>query len=938
MVISLTSQSESVTATDLPLPVPAIGQFERYEGMLVHFTQPLTVNDTFTLGRFGEVRLAQGGRLYNPTAITEPGAPAIAQKDLNDRRSFVLDDGDNRQNIDPTLYPLGGLSAANTLRSGYTVNGLTAVFDERFSSYRAQPIGSVAFSETNPRTAAPPSVGGNLKVASFNVLNFFNGNGTGGGFPTARGANTLAELNRQKAKEVSALAALDADIVGLMEIENDTAPNSAVEELVAAVNAQVGAGTYAFIDTGVIGTDEIRVALIYKPSRVTPVGAFKVLTSAIDPRFIDTRSRPSLAQTFELNATNRRITIDVNHLKSKGSACADIGDPDTGDGQGNCNLTRKNAAEAIVDWLATDPTGSGSADTLVIGDLNAYTFEDPIEVFTNAGYANLVRNFGGLAAYSYIFDGESGYLDHALATPSLAPKVTGTADWHINADEPIVLDYNTEFKTPGQISSFYDPGPYRSSDHDPVLVGISLPAKVTPSLTTSASPPSVVLGGSISDAATLSGGNAPSGSITFKLYGPDDPDCVAAPVSTTTVAVSSGNGTYTSPSYTPAAAGTYRWVAGYGGDADNNAVTGSCGDSNESAVVVTSGPLPTAPICVATSARYSGTASGQPEQQVTIASSIGIATIDNVAISNGTVHTGGATGPLVPLAPGSLTLPPSTQSFVLTAVQAAAGSTQWSFRATDQDSNQTACVFAMSSAVATVLGAAAMSGAAPAARSAPDRPIAVVGSSVLQRAFVSIDGAPRYSFADSDLLANSLRQGVRGVDVYAGAGSQQPQALYRERRVAKPVSFASDRLVLIVPRSNRRRVRSVSDLRRRNVSLMLGSATVSFGNQSRTVLTRLKLGAAIKRAKPGVGDPARLASQIAARKADAAIVYATSITASVKRKLRVIAIPAKGRPKVTFQIAVVTGAPNRTAASAFIRKVRSRAGQAALKRAGFKQP
>ena len=383
------------------------------------------------------------------------------------------------------------------MRSGDTVADLTAVFDERFSTYRAQPVGPVPFAATNPRTPAPPDVGGNLKVASFNVLNFFNGNGShlegaAGGFPTARGASTLMEFNRQIAKEVSALKAIDADIVGLMEIENDAPPSSAVEDLVAALNAELGAGTYAFVDTGVIGTDAIKVALIYKPAKVAPIGAFKVLTSAVDPRFIDTRSRPSLAQTFELNDSHRRITIDVNHLKSKGSDCNDIGDPDTGDGQGNCNKTREQAARALVDWLASDPTGSGDTDTLVIGDMNAYTFEDPIDVFTGAGYANLVRDHGGLAAYSYVFDGESGYLDHALATPSLAAKVTGVSDWHVNADEPIALDYNTEFKTAGQVSSFYDSGAYRSSDHDPVVVGISLPI-VKAATTLTAAPASTAL-------------------------------------------------------------------------------------------------------------------------------------------------------------------------------------------------------------------------------------------------------------------------------------------------------------------------------------------------------------------------------------------------------------------------------------------------------------
>ena len=163
-----------------------------------------------------------------------------------------------------------------------------------------------------------------------------------------------------------------------------------------------------------IGTDAIRVGLIYKPAKVTPIGPFKVLTSAVDPRFIDTRSRPALAQTFQENATGARFTVIVNHLKSKGSACDDIGDPDVGDGQGNCNVTRTNAAKALVDWLATDPTGSGDPDFLIIGDLNSYAMEDPIDAIkagqddtpgTSDDWTNLVAQYLGPFAYSYTFDG-----------------------------------------------------------------------------------------------------------------------------------------------------------------------------------------------------------------------------------------------------------------------------------------------------------------------------------------------------------------------------------------------------------------------------------------------------------------------------------------------------------------------------------------------------
>ena len=461
----------SVTPTTVTLPVADVADHERTEGMLVALSS-LTVTEVFNLGRFGEVSLSGVGRLYSPTAVAEPGAPAQAVMAANARSRIILDDGDNRQNVDPTRYPQGGLSATNTLRVGDSLPELDGVMDFRFSNYRIQPVDEVEFAFTNLRTAAPAAVGGNLKVASFNVLNYFNGDGMGGGFPTARGAESQTELDRQEAKIVSALTTIDADIVGLMEIENDGGANNALLQLVDALNDATAPGTYAAIDTGAVGTDAIKVALIYKPAAVTPVGAWDAITSADDPRFVDTLNRPSIAQTFRHNASAQKLTVLVNHLKSKGSACP--GDPDTGDGAGNCNQTRTNAAEAIVDWLATDPTGSGDPDFLIIGDLNSYTFEDPIDALEAGGYVNLIRAYQGLTAYSYVFQGESGYLDHALGSASAADQVTGVTEWHVNPDEPTVLDYNLNFKSANHQTTLYDPGPYRSSDHDPVIVGLGL--------------------------------------------------------------------------------------------------------------------------------------------------------------------------------------------------------------------------------------------------------------------------------------------------------------------------------------------------------------------------------------------------------------------------------------------------------------------------------
>ncbi|MCP5099744.1 MAG: hypothetical protein GY943_29675, partial [Chloroflexi bacterium] len=192
-----------------------------------------------------------------------------------------------------------------------------------------------------------------------------------------------------------------------------------------------------------------------------------ILDESVDPTFLDDFNRPALAQTFAQYGNGGTFTAVVNHLKSKGSDCDDIGDFDIGDGQGNCNITRTTAATALANWLATDPTGSGDADFLIMGDLNAYAMEDPIMSLTGAGYTNLVDAFNG--EYSYQFFGQSGYLDHALSNAALTSQVTGVAPWHINGDEPSALNYN-DFNQP----DLYNADPYRASDHDPIMIGLNL--------------------------------------------------------------------------------------------------------------------------------------------------------------------------------------------------------------------------------------------------------------------------------------------------------------------------------------------------------------------------------------------------------------------------------------------------------------------------------
>ncbi|BAB77800.1 ExeM/NucH family extracellular endonuclease [Anabaena sp. FACHB-709] len=476
--------------SNIQLPVTTVADLERYEGMRVNISAgngDLTVTEHFQLGRFGQVVLSAtgtsnqpgtDGRLEQYTQFNDPSvAGYAAYLDEIAKRRIILDDGSSTQNPATIIFGRGGepLSATNTLRGGDTVASITGVLDQRFEGYRVQTSTGVDFTPANPRPATTPDVGGTLKVASFNVLNYFNGDGTGSGFtsPEQRGAENLTEFNRQREKTIAAILGLNADVVGLIEIENDGyGANSAIQDLINGLNAVAGAGTYAFINPGLsqLGTDAIAVGFIYKPNSVTPVGVAATVADGFGQGAFDNNNRKPLAQTFRQNSTGEQFTAVINHFKSKGSSSGNPGDADAGDGQGLSNGTRTRASQDLAAWLATNPTGTTDTDYLILGDLNAYAQEDPIRALENAGYNNLLPN----TTYSYVFDGQWGALDHALANASLASQVSTAVKWHINADEPNVLDYNTNFKSVGQQTSLYSPDAFRSSDHDPVIVGLNL--------------------------------------------------------------------------------------------------------------------------------------------------------------------------------------------------------------------------------------------------------------------------------------------------------------------------------------------------------------------------------------------------------------------------------------------------------------------------------
>jgi predicted extracellular nuclease len=483
------------SVVSVTLPIADASVLERYEGMLVDISAatPLTVTDTFGLGRYGQVGLSAGGRLDQYTQFNAPSVAGYTDylNNLLDR-FIIVDDGSSTQNPDPEIFARGGqpLSASNTLRAGDTVASVTGILDQRFEGYRIQTTTPVDFQATNPRPATAPSVGGTLRVAGANLLNYFTDLDTGATIPLApggvsfqpRGANTATELQRQQDKAVAALLALNADVIGIQEMENDG--TKSIETLVNALNAIAGAGTYAFVnDTSLVndpnpaanavGTDAIKVGILYQPGKVTPVGPAITYLEATPntPIF----SRPPIAQTFSDNASGEKFTAIMNHFKSKSATGATGADLDQNDGQGAFNAKRVAQSNALLSFINTVKTGSGDDDVMVLGDLNSYAKEDPITTLTTGGLTNLFAP----SSYSYQFDGQWGSLDYGLASSSLANQVTGAEKFHNNSDEPVVLDYNTEFKSAGQVSSYYAPNAYRASDHDPLVVGLNLGSNQT---------------------------------------------------------------------------------------------------------------------------------------------------------------------------------------------------------------------------------------------------------------------------------------------------------------------------------------------------------------------------------------------------------------------------------------------------------------------------
>ncbi len=484
-----------VVPVPVTLPLPEGDDLERFEGMLVTLRGPLTVQQNFFLGRFGQLTLAAGGRVQAPTNLVRPGAAAQALARANVRRSIVLDDASARQFPAPVPY----LGDDGSVRAGDTVDAVTGVIDYGLASARAegpgtwkiQPVRPPAFVRANPRRPAPDPVGGDLRIAAANLDNYFStpADGRHACGPRrrstdCRGARSAREFERQQAKIVEMLAAIDADIVALMEVENNGAV--ALGTLVGALNARAGIPTWAAVDTppGLAGDDAIRVALLYKPARVLPVGPARVDADPV-------HARPPLAQTFATADGAARLTVVASHFKSRRCDGASGAERDRGDLQGCFSHRRAAQARALARFAHAVARATGIGDTLLVGDFNAYAREDAPALLAERGFADQVARFDP-AGYSFVFDGAAGRLDGVFASASLAPRVTGVTAWHVDADEPALLDYAFALRAPGAAASApstWTPTPWRASDHDPLVVGLRVASSPPPVASAPRAPP-----------------------------------------------------------------------------------------------------------------------------------------------------------------------------------------------------------------------------------------------------------------------------------------------------------------------------------------------------------------------------------------------------------------------------------------------------------------
>ncbi len=506
-VTQLTEAFEPVQPiTDFVLPAEEAGR-EVFEGMLVEPAARYVVSDTYALGgwgntRFGSIGLGLDGPLVQETDVALPGTAEFDEVAAdNAARSVTLDDGQSeRTDVDADVPYLTGNPDVRTGAELHFVSPVVVDYRFQWNFQPATPVTGngddvvlVSGGNTQAANAAPEDVGGDVTIATFNVLNYFTTLGvdlagcepytdragnpiTVSGGCDARGAWDETNLQRQQDKIVAAINGLDADVVSLEEIENSAKfgedRDEALAALVAALNADAGAGTWDYAASPaqlpeLAEQDVIRNAFIFKPASVTPAGESVVLVGSS----AFSNAREPLAQAFTVVGTEYSFLAVTNHFKSKGGDCGDLP-------EGCFDGDRVAQAQALTAFAEDVADAAGIEDIFLLGDFNSYGAENPLVALETAGYTNLNTAFS--QETTYVFDGKVGSLDHVFANASAGARVSGVDVWSINSAESVLAEYS---RYNYFASTHVQEGtPFRASDHDPILVGIDVPDEVTPTV------------------------------------------------------------------------------------------------------------------------------------------------------------------------------------------------------------------------------------------------------------------------------------------------------------------------------------------------------------------------------------------------------------------------------------------------------------------------
>ncbi|MBO9523054.1 MAG: ExeM/NucH family extracellular endonuclease [Nocardioidaceae bacterium] len=512
-VVPASGSAAPVTPRSMPYPATEADR-EKHEGELLAPTDTFTVTNTFGTNQFAEIGLATGTKpLLTPTEVADAQdtAAIVAVTADNAARKVTLDDGASinfLSNATNKAIPLPWLAPSNPVRVGARATfSAPVILDWRNNLWKFQPqqrvtgTGTSVVGFTDTRNEAPEAVPGNIRLATFNVLNYFNTLGVDyaaaghtctffddrdGNHNTVndcgatgpRGAAEADDLTRQQTKIVAAINALGADVVSLEEIENSAQfgidRDDALASLVTALNAAAGSTRWAYAPSPdaadlppLAEQDVIRTAFIYNPGTISLVGASKVLVGSA----AFGNAREPLAQAFKPKgaADSSTFAVVVNHFKSKGSGT------DDGTGQGNANPDRIAQAQALVPFANDFAAARGTDKVFLTGDFNSYSKEDPIQVLEGAGYQ--LVNSDDPNEWTYSFDGMSGSLDHVLANDAARGLVAGADVWGINSGESVAWEYS---RTNYNVSDLYQPNMFRASDHDPEIVGLDVAAAPAP--------------------------------------------------------------------------------------------------------------------------------------------------------------------------------------------------------------------------------------------------------------------------------------------------------------------------------------------------------------------------------------------------------------------------------------------------------------------------